>query len=175
MPIVCYIFSALFLYFGIYRLPVDPADAGISLMIALACLIYGLLFHRDERQKEGLKVWIYRNCDELRKNGLMYNGVRIDEQTQFVQYHYCFSYILFTHQKYSGYYIKEHHATGLLRILFSGFSLVFGWWGMPWGPLRTIECIRHNTLSKSLSLSEVINQMREEDMVMMLNSRSTRR
>lgn len=57
-----------------------------------------------------------------------------------VTYQYCFSAIIMTFKRDSDIYlIKAGESAFWEGAKYTLFSLLFGWWGFPWGPIRTIE------------------------------------
>lgn len=56
----------------------------------------------------------------------------------FVFYEYCISLVLVTLRRPTDIYFLRANDTGLLRgIPFVLLSLLFGWWGLPWGVIYT--------------------------------------
>ena len=80
------------------------------------------------------------------------SGISADEITfelnrgaKFVAFRYCFSAAIVTvMQSTDVYFIRAGQSRlskGLPWIL---LTLVVGWWGIPWGPIRTIQSLRIN-------------------------------
>lgn len=64
---------------------------------------------------------------------------------KFVVYEYCFSFLFMTVRRRSPiYFIKSDENSFTNGFVFSLFTILFGWWGLPWGPLRTCECLLTN-------------------------------
>ena len=62
------------------------------------------------------------------------NGAR------FVTYQYTISLLAITLLRLTPvYYIPPGVKAGAYRRRANGLSLLFGWWGLPWGPMRTIQ------------------------------------
>lgn len=58
----------------------------------------------------------------------------------FVIYHYCISLVVVTLMRPSSiYFIKGGHGRLGKGLPFTLISLLLGWWGIPWGPSRTIQ------------------------------------
>jgi len=70
----------------------------------------------------------------------------IERGGRFVVFTYCVSILVLSFKRTSGiYFLKaEDSATGK-GLLFSLISLLFGWWGIPWGPIWTIGSLVTNT------------------------------
>jgi hypothetical protein len=63
-----------------------------------------------------------------------------------VVYQYCISLIVVTLLQPSGIYlIRAGESPGRYGFRFTLLSLLMGWWGIPWGPIRTIQALATNT------------------------------
>ena len=66
----------------------------------------------------------------------------IGQGGKFVMYQYCISLLVITFRRSSKIYFISHEENAVLRgIPFTLLSLVLGWWGIPWGPIYTIQSI----------------------------------
>jgi hypothetical protein len=66
----------------------------------------------------------------------------IQQGAKFVVYQYCISLLVITFRRSSKVYFIHHDGNALLRGLpFTLLSLVLGWWGIPWGPIYTIQSL----------------------------------
>jgi hypothetical protein len=54
------------------------------------------------------------------------------------------SFLIMTFKIPSRYYIKGYHNIDLIAGIYSLITFIFGWWGIPWGPLYTIQVIGKN-------------------------------
>ena len=67
------------------------------------------------------------------------NGAR------FVVYFYCVSILLMTFKQPSSvYFIRPGQSAAARGLGFTLLSLVLGWWGIPWGPIYSIQCLVTN-------------------------------
>lgn len=61
---------------------------------------------------------------------------------KFVMYQYCVSLLIITFRRSSNIYLIRHEDNAVVKGLpFTLLSLVLGWWGIPWGPIFTIQSI----------------------------------
>ena len=64
---------------------------------------------------------------------------------KFVIYEYCVSLVVVTLKQPSNVHFIRAGESGVGRGLpFTALSLVFGWWGIPWGPIYTIWALAVN-------------------------------
>ena len=60
---------------------------------------------------------------------------------KFVRYLYCISVFIITYKEPKIYFIKAGESRLPKALAFALLSLVAGWWGIPWGPIYTIEAL----------------------------------
>jgi hypothetical protein len=64
---------------------------------------------------------------------------------KFVVYHYCFSALIVTvMQSTDVYFIRAQESRVGKSMPWTLLTLVAGWWGIPWGPIRTIQSLWTN-------------------------------
>ena len=84
---------------------------------------------------------------------------------KFVVFSYCFSIIVMTYKRGSNiYFIKAGESTLKHGIGFTLITLLFGWWGIPWGPIYSIGALFTNLTGGKNVTQEVldsINSMEE--------------
>ncbi|URN96553.1 MAG: hypothetical protein NAG76_10160 [Candidatus Pristimantibacillus lignocellulolyticus] len=154
--------AAFILFSSVFTLSKGNTSMSISLLI-ITCIIafFGFLLYRDEKQGKQFKEWLLSNSDHIRTHGDTFNGVRIDNQTQFMQYEICFSWVLISYRIKTSYYVKEYHPTAMLNILFCLFTCLFGLWAMPLGPIYTFQAVNRNVMVRPKLLDTVIRELRQ--------------
>src|SRR5262245_55578603 len=61
---------------------------------------------------------------------------------KFVIFQYCISLLIITFKRSSNIYFISHADNSIVKGLpFTLLSLVLGWWGIPWGPIYTIQSV----------------------------------
>jgi hypothetical protein len=73
-------------------------------------------------------------------------NAQIQEELQrgarFVMYQYCISVIVLSFRRSSDiHFIRAGHGSVSRGLGFSFLSLLLGWWGIPWGPIWTIQSL----------------------------------
>ncbi len=64
---------------------------------------------------------------------------------RFVIYPYCISLVIVTFKRFSDiYFVRAEEGHSGRIALYTLISLVLGWWGIPWGPIYTIQSIAAN-------------------------------
>ena len=70
----------------------------------------------------------------------------IDNGGKFVFYQYTISILILTFKRPSDiYFIKAGEKAASKGLQYTLLSAVLGWWGIPWGPIYTIQTIVNNS------------------------------
>ena len=66
----------------------------------------------------------------------------IQQGAKFVIYQYCISLLVITFKRSSNIYFIRHEENVILKgLVYTLVSLLLGWWGIPWGPIYTIQSV----------------------------------
>jgi hypothetical protein len=83
---------------------------------------------------------------------------------KFVVFQYCFSVILMTFKRGSDiYFIKAGESTVKHSIGFTLITLVFGWWGILWGPIYSISALHSNLTGGKDITQDVLNSINSKN------------
>ena len=83
--------------------------------------------------------------DELKRGG------------RFVVYRYCFSLVVVTYRRGTDvYFIKAGESAALRGLKWTLLTLVAGWWGFPWGPIFSVQCLYTNLTGGKEVTADVI-------------------
>ena len=80
--------------------------------------------------------------------GLSNEAIRaeLDRGARFVIYQYCISIVILTFRRPSDiHYIRPGESAAAKGLKFTLLSSLLGWWGIPWGPIYTIQAIWTNS------------------------------
>ena len=84
----------------------------------------------------------------------------IQQGGKFVVYQYCISLLVITFKRSSNIYFISHDSSAVVKGLpFTLLSLVLGWWGIPWGPIYTIQSVWVNFQGGKNVTNEVLASM----------------
>ena len=62
--------------------------------------------------------------------------------SRFVQYQYCISAAVITLKQFTNsYFMRPGRGESIRALQWSLLTLVAGWWGIPWGPIYTVQSI----------------------------------
>jgi hypothetical protein len=64
---------------------------------------------------------------------------------KFIQYQYCISALVITFKRGTDiYFIPADQSAVVKGLPWTILSFVVGWWGIPWGPIWTVQSLWHN-------------------------------
>jgi hypothetical protein len=87
----------------------------------------------------------------------------IQRGAKFVLYQYCISIVILTFRRPSDIYFLRQGENALAKGLpFTLLSLVAGWWGIPWGPIYTIQSIYNNSRGGKDVTQSVLTSLRAQ-------------
>lgn len=91
--------------------------------------------------------------------------VELEQGGKFVIYQYCISILVITFKRSSNVYFIRHEENAILKGLpFTLLSLLLGWWGIPWGPIYTIQSLWVNLKGGRDVTQEIMPSMRHMTM-----------
>jgi hypothetical protein len=84
----------------------------------------------------------------------------VQQGGKFVVYLYCVSILILTFKRSSAiYFIRANENAVLKGLPFTFLSLLAGWWGIPWGPIFTIEAVVKNLQGGNDITPEMMNSL----------------
>lgn len=101
-------------------------------------------FKAENRKSQDFIKWLHSNENEINKGTAHFEGASLDLDTEITQFQACFSFLIFTLKVPSRFYVNGYHFTSIISLFYSLFTLIFGWWGLPWGPIYTVQTIMSN-------------------------------
>ncbi len=128
--------------FGLTRVGSDAASSATWTVAAEAALIMATKIRGIEGMKHG----------EL--------DFEIQRGAKFVLFQYCISVIVLTFRRPSDIYFLRQGENAVVKGLpFTLLSLVAGWWGIPWGPIYTIQSVYNNSRGGKDVTQAVVNSL----------------
>jgi len=87
----------------------------------------------------------------------------IERGAKFVVFTYCFSLIIITFRRSSDiYFVRSQESVIKYGWPWLMISLIFGWWGIPWGPIYTIQAIFRSFTGQDVT-AEVLQSQEDSD------------
>jgi len=83
---------------------------------------------------------------------------------RFVCFEYCISIIIITFKRPTDiYFLKSGDRAIVRRLLFTIFSMLVGWWGLPWGIIYTPMAIYTNIKGGKDVTDEILSLLSENE------------
>jgi len=82
---------------------------------------------------------------------------------KFVVFEYCVSIVIYTYKVTSSIYLVKGGESPLMKGM--GYTLLTffsGWWGIPWGPIYTIQCLLINLRGGRDVTSDVMDEIKKQ-------------
>lgn len=84
----------------------------------------------------------------------------VNEGGRFVHYQYAFSIIIMTFRQPTDIYFVRATDSSLVKGLpFTLLTFVLGWWGIPWGPIYTVQSLWRNLSGGTDVTAEVLDSL----------------
>jgi hypothetical protein len=81
---------------------------------------------------------------------------------KFVTYQYCVSLLVVTFKRFSNVYFVRADEGNFGRMAgYTAISLLLGWWGIPWGPIYTIQSLITNFGGGKVVTQQVVNALNQ--------------
>ncbi|MBV8758810.1 MAG: hypothetical protein JO257_16095 [Deltaproteobacteria bacterium] len=119
-------------------------DAIAQLAIIAISLATFAFARREEQMRDELLAFIHANTDAIRSNTAVYRGHPIGYATRLRTCHAVMSLLVASFRLPSRLIVDESASDRGVRSACSLISFVFGWWGIPTGPLWTLRAISNN-------------------------------
>jgi hypothetical protein len=99
-----------------------------------------------------------RGIEEMKQGELDFE---LQRGAKFVLFQYCISVVVLTFRRPSDiYFIRQGENAVVKSLPFTLLSLVAGWWGIPWGPIYTIQSVYNNFRGGKDVTQAVVNSLR---------------
>ncbi|WP_173275296.1 ankyrin repeat domain-containing protein [Paenibacillus sp. NEAU-GSW1] len=136
---------AFMLYFaGISILAIGGDAAGWGPLAGAIALTWLIVFFRKEARKTKAFIqWIEQNKEAIFMETAEYEGVPVKPDTKLSYYELVVSLGVTANMR-SRMVIGDTLQNGTIKAIYTAITAVFGWWGIPWGPVLTLAALRHN-------------------------------
>ena len=122
----------------------NPTEAigGATIAAMLLGLFFATRYHQNRADE--FEGWLTHNVNPIERGGALYRDVLVTPATVLTRYQVAVSFLIVTFKFPTRYYIVGHDATGGIATSCTLVSLVLGWWGIPWGPIYTVQVVTRN-------------------------------
>ena len=132
----------------------DTASQWTIIILAVGAYLY---VRREERLRDELLEFLRANAPAIRAGTAMYRGHSISYATRLRTCDVVLSFLLMTFRLPSRPVIVGRESDRGVRFGSSLVTFVFGWWGLPWGPIWTVRALAKNLRGTDvISVGELI-------------------
>jgi hypothetical protein len=111
-----------------------------------------------------LFAWLREHERQVLEGTALYKDVRINPETRLLRYHCALSAVVMSVRSPSRLYVEGAERTGLVHAAFSLATLLFGWWGIPWGPIYSVQSLAGNfTQRDAVRVGELLDAFAAEE------------
>lgn len=152
--------GALFAAGAVYNFAANgivSVNGAVDATLAFACYQLFIFMKREQRRTDDFHRWVIANASVLRSGTGSYGTVQLDRDSEVTQFQGAISLLIVTLTVRSRPYVVGQDPLLLPGMMYTVISLLLGWWGLPWGPVRTIHAIVVNaTGGKRQRIGELV-------------------
>ncbi len=139
-----FLFTGVSLYTGFTENWLLENAAPQFLIIGLAILALTLYLQLGEKKARNFYNFIISKSAELKTGQeCKFEGKIINKDTELRRYYWAMSYVFISFKGKTRFYIEKKSSL-IKSLMFSFLTFISGWWGIPFGPIWTIEAIIKN-------------------------------
>lgn len=132
----------------------------IIMGLILAAWIYGFILEQlEKKHMERFKEFLILNGDRiLNGESCEFEGKMYSLTTEIVRYQWCISVLVLTMTRGTSFRRRDDK---IMLIETTLITLFGGWWGIPWGPVRSIQCFIENgkALTQTMTLATLLSPL----------------
>lgn len=114
-------------------------------LVAAAFLgIISIFLQKEKNKSEKFIQWVIENIEPIKAGTARYKEKPVTRDTAIVQFQATISVVVLTIKSPSRYFIKGQSNIFLMAIAYTFVTLILGWWGIPWGPIYTLQTVFKN-------------------------------
>jgi hypothetical protein len=132
---------------------------GLGILFFSCIFLFFIVPARRGKSKDPLLGWILDNKTVLENGGSAdYRGHPIRRDTPLIRYCWVLSVVTLSIKSPGKWMASDTGRSNLTRVLSTLFNLLFGWWGIPWGPIFTVQSLLINLGGQwRMSVSDVLS------------------
>lgn len=138
--------SIFFLFFAAIGVAAfQDNNYAFTIILILIGLIPGVLIWLERKRvlaSEDFPKWINENRKKIKQGTASYKGIRVNTETELVRYRACVAIVIVTFSFTSAWQFPGQKRS--IQTLYSLITLLMGWWGIPWGPIYTVQFLYKN-------------------------------
>lgn len=159
--------TLLFLLFAVISYSDGKYNNTVThLEIAAFLGIISILLQKEEKKSNGFITWVINNVNSIKSGTAIYEGKPVTMTTEIVRFQACLSFIFFTTKSPSRFFIKGQDGIFPAGLAYTFVTFLLGWWGIPWGPIYTLETFYRNLRGGHKQvIGDLINEIEKASVV----------
>lgn len=161
---VAFVVSGIFfigVLFNLYKGDYENVLAGFAISFPL--FVIGWYINSEKKKSVEFLRWIFdsKNQMQILSGTGLYNNKSITKDSKVIQYQFCFSLIFISFTFPTRFLLESDDSRKFHNAAACLFTFLFGWWGVPWGPLYSIQSIYRNLKGGSTQTVESLLESRK--------------
>ena len=149
---------------GLWYQFMQPTISGIILFLIIGLvplyLVYTLV--TEEKKQKDFLLWVLTNGDQIATDTLRYKGFPVGPRTELRRFYFTISVGIVSMKCPTQYFVGQYESSGMRSLKYTVLSLLFGWWGFPWGIVYTIQSVKRNISGGDIiTVAELIAQSKQ--------------
>ncbi len=133
------------------------ADSIIQFAVAGLSFAGFAFFQNKDRAQRDFATYVTANVDSIRSGTANYKGQPLSYATRLRVYHTALSFLIVSFKLPSGIVVVGGPSARRTHAACSLVSLLLGWWGLPWGPIFTVQVLINNLRGhREFTMAELI-------------------
>lgn len=99
---------------------------------------------RAQSESERFIAWLNEHRDQIIAGPIRYEDQVVSIDDTVSRFDVCVSAVFATATYHSAYRLVDDPARPGINLLCTSCTLLMGWWGLPWGPIQTINSLCQN-------------------------------
>jgi hypothetical protein len=146
-PWILLVVASLFLGGFVVNLVTGEATVGDSVaqfLIAGVAVASFLFVRKQAREREAFLGYLAGNLDAVRSGAARFRDEPLTYATRLREHELVLSFLIVSVRMPTRPAAHGSRAERALRAGCTLVTLIFGWWGVPWGPIWTVRALRRN-------------------------------
>jgi hypothetical protein len=138
----------------------DWANAGAGLGVAVLGIGSSLLMTWNRRGRRGLLEWVGRHREDIRAGVASFEGRPVRLDTKVRTYRTSISLLVVSYWFASRFVLEGEREGGFVKWSATLASLLLGWWGIPFGPVYTLQALYRNLAGgDQITVADLLSQL----------------
>ena len=137
----------------------SAGEGWVCVALSAFCLGAFAILQAEKNSQKRFLNWIAANREIIKSGRATYEEKAITPDTKLVQFTVVISLIVITTRIPSRYYTVGQESATFVGLVYSFITLITGWWGIPHGPIYTVQSLYKNLTHRSvITVSDLLGE-----------------